>query len=99
MKERISMIFIEYGEIDVLDGAGIGILRRGSPAGRDERFAGRVGHQVQVEIADLFVHVNPAGLLMAVNKSGLRPRLWERHPSRPHAIHNGRVMEWFCPGL
>ena len=39
MKERISMIFIEYGEIDVLDGAGIGRTlaqsgpRRRSPTG------------------------------------------------------------------
>ena len=56
--------------IDVLDRARILVLRRGRAAGREQRLAGGVGDQVQVEEALGFVHRVRLRLWACVDKPG-----------------------------
>jgi hypothetical protein len=56
LEDLLQLLFGADQRIDVLDGARILVLRRRRAPGREQRFARRVGDQMQMEEALRFVH-------------------------------------------
>jgi hypothetical protein len=63
VEHAVELLLAAHQRIDVLHRADIGVLRRHRARHRDQRFAGRVGDQVEVKIVAGRWHVGPCLIL------------------------------------
>ena len=74
-QHAIELLLRAHHRIEMLDRRHVGVLRRGRARHRDQRFAGRVGHQMEMEIAGVgHLYKRPDELWTAREKAtALRP--------------------------
>lgn len=83
-----ELLFRTDQRVDVLDGAGIHILRGDRPTGGEKRFAGGVGDQVKVKEALRFVHSGCTGLWADVDNRAAEARAAQAECIRCPLVHN-----------